>query len=186
MMATISAMGRMERAASAPPAPPSRITNPANPARMVWPASMLAKRRTERLIGRVRKEITSIGISRISRYQGACGTNSLKKLKPCLAKPVTITTAMTRQASENVTAIWLVTVKLPGTIPKKLQNSTKMNSEKTKGKNLRPSWPVAEWIMLATNSYEISAIDWVLLGTSRPGLTARLRNRLAAMTTITI
>ena len=63
---------------------------------------------------------------------------------PCLAKPVPITITITRQASEKVTAIWLVTVKLPGTMPKKLQNSTKTNKVKTKGKNFSPSSPVAE------------------------------------------
>ena len=49
-------------------------------------------------------------------------------------------------------AIWLVTVKVPGTMPKKLQQTTKMNSVKTKGKNFSPLGPVVEWIMLATNS----------------------------------
>ena len=105
---------------------------------MVWPASMLAKRRTERLIGRVRNEITSIGTSRISRYQGACGTNSFRKPMPCFMKPTTITSRITSEARAKVTAIWLVTVKLPGTMPKKLLNSTKMKRVKTKGKIFEP------------------------------------------------
>ncbi len=67
-------------------------------------------------------------------------------------KPTTITRRMTKAASAKVIAIWLVTVKLPGIMPKKLQNSTKMKSVKMKGKYLSPSSPVAEWIMLATNS----------------------------------
>ena len=71
---------------------------------------------------------------------------------PCFMKPTTITTPITRQASARVTAIWLVTVKLPGTMPKKLLHNTKMKRVKTKGKNFNPSSPVAEWIMLATNS----------------------------------
>ena len=58
---------------------------------MVWPASMLAKRRTERLMGRVKKEITSIGTSREQDVAAPAGTNSLRKPMPCLMKPVTIT-----------------------------------------------------------------------------------------------
>ena len=96
-------------------------------------------------------EMNSIGISRISRYQGACGTKSLRKPMPCLAKPTKITVSITRPASAKVTAIWLVTVKPPGIMPKKLQHSTKMKSVKTKGKKRRPSEPVVEWIMSETN-----------------------------------
>ena len=59
---------------------------------------------------------------------------------------------MTTAASENVTAIWLVTVKAPGIMPKKLQNSTNMKSVKTNGKNTSPSSPAVDLIMLATNS----------------------------------
>ena len=55
-------------------------------------------------------------------------------------------------AKASVTAIWLVTVKLPGNMPKKLLHKTKMKSVKTKGKNFRPSLPAAEWMILATNS----------------------------------
>src|SRR6201996_8487642 len=117
---------------------------------------------------------------------GALGTNSMKKRMPCLAKPVRITTSMTVQASARVTAIWLVTVKLPGTMPKKLQHSTNMKRVKTKGKNFSPSSPVAEWIMLETNSYDISAMDWPRVGTRRFGFTASDRNSDDTATTITI
>src|SRR6185437_773486 len=166
MMATISAIGAIDSSESTPPAPPSRTTKPPNTASIVCPASMLAKSRTERLIGRVRNEMTSIGTSRIRRYQGAFGTKSLRKPKPCLTKPVTMTVRMTSEARENVTAIWLVTVNEPGIMPKKLLNSTKTKIVKTKGKKRRPSSPVEDCIMLATNSYDISAIDWVREGTS--------------------
>ena len=71
---------------------------------------------------------------------------------PCFRKPTTMTSRMTNEASANVTAIWLVTVKLPGTMPKKFEHNTKMKSVKTKGKNFSPSSPVEVWIMLATNS----------------------------------
>jgi len=37
-----------------PPAPPSATTNPANTWSIVWPASMFANRRTDRLIGGLR------------------------------------------------------------------------------------------------------------------------------------
>jgi len=119
---------------------------------MVWPASMLAKRRTLRLTRRVRNEITSMGISSQMRYQGALGTKSFRKPMPCLMKPTTTTVVKTSTVSAKVTRIWLVTVKDHGTRPMKFENSTKKKIANTKGKNANPSLPIVEWIMFATNS----------------------------------
>src|SRR5690242_9583915 len=153
---------------------------------MVWPASMLANRRTERLIGLVRKEMISIGTSSSSKRIGACGTKSFRKPMPCLTKPVMMTARMTTAASANVTQIWLVTVKDHGTSPKKLANKTNMKIVKTKGKKIRPSSPAAELIMLATNSDESSAMDWALDGTRERRDMAIGRNSETAATTMTM
>ena len=91
MIATIRNIGATESAERMPPAPPSPTTKPPNTFSMVWPASMLANRRTERLIGRVKNEMISIGTSSGSRTKGASGTNSLRKPMPCVMKPVTMT-----------------------------------------------------------------------------------------------
>ena len=53
----------MNTKGSQPAAMPSEITKPANTFNSVWPASMLAKRRTLSEIGRDRYEIISIGTS---------------------------------------------------------------------------------------------------------------------------
>src|ERR1700732_3205563 len=70
--------------------------------------------------------------------------------------------------SATVTINWLVTVNEKGISPIMLANSTNMNSVNTKGKNFIPSLPAELRTVLATNSYDISAIDC-----SRPGTTAR-------------
>ncbi len=63
----------------------SDTTKPANTFSVMWPASMLAKRRTDRLIGRDRKEITSIATTSGSSTPGTpLGTKRLKKCRPCL------------------------------------------------------------------------------------------------------
>ena len=59
---------------------------------------------------------------------------------------------ITSSASAAVTMMWLVTVNPPGTMPMRLQMSTKMNSENTSGKNFMPSWPTFSRTVFATNS----------------------------------
>ncbi len=155
MIATISTMGAMDSSDRTPPAAPSATTKPPNTASMVWPASMLANRRTERLMGRVRKEITSIGISRISIGHGALRHEQLEEADPVLrSKPTTITIRTTTSASAKVTVIWLVTVKLTDG----RQNSEQVRAQheheqrEDERKILQPFVPAADWIMLATNS----------------------------------
>ena len=75
----------------AKPRKPSEKTKPANTCIMVCPAIMLAKSRTERLIGRARKDTTSIGTRSGARKFGTPdGRNYLKKRCLCLMSPMTI------------------------------------------------------------------------------------------------
>ena len=66
-----------------------------------------------------------------------CGTNRLKKWKPCLAKPMTSTSVKLRIASTPVMVRWLVTVNgctptsATGSMPSRLAARMNMNSEKT-------------------------------------------------------
>ena len=70
------------------PAVKSVATKPAKIFNAMWPASMLAKRRTERLIGREMKEITSIATIRGRSQAGTPdGTKRPKKCAPCLNRP---------------------------------------------------------------------------------------------------
>src|ERR1051326_8919817 len=101
---------------------------------MVCPASMLANKRIDRLMGRAANEMISSGTRNILMANGALGTNSLKKPKPWRQKPVTMTVRITSAVSAKVMAIWLVTVKATGISPKPLQNSTNMKIEKMSGK----------------------------------------------------
>src|SRR5579859_7438753 len=71
-------------------------------------------------------------------------------------------------------------------MPIKLPNSTNMNSEKMKGKYLRPSVPTLSRIILATNSYISSAIDCQRPGTRARPLTDRVRKAVDRITATTI
>ena len=59
-MATVMPSGRIAPTTPMVPNAHSETTKAANTFSVMWPASMLAKRRTERLTGRDRNEITSI------------------------------------------------------------------------------------------------------------------------------
>ena len=64
------------------------VIKPANTFNVMCPASILANKRTERLIGRERNEITSINTTRGTSAPGIPeGTKSFKKPKPCFMKP---------------------------------------------------------------------------------------------------
>ena len=70
--ATIKARGKI-------PAKPKGRTNPAKTFSNVWPASILAKSLTDKLIGRDKYEIISIGIKIGNRYQGSPGITKKEK-----------------------------------------------------------------------------------------------------------
>ncbi len=63
-----------------------------------------------------------------------------------------VTPMNTTSAMAKVTMMWLVTVKVNGIIPIRLQNRMNMNSEKMNGKYFMPAVPTLSRIMLATNS----------------------------------
>ena len=97
-----------------PPMPieASSTTKPANTLSTMWPASMLPNRRSPRLTGRDRNEITSITEMKGRITIGTPdGTKSLNQPRPCLVMPTMITSRITKTASVAVTTTWLVTVK---------------------------------------------------------------------------
>ena len=68
---------------------------------------------TDRLIGRDKYEMISIGISRgHSATETPGGTKNVKKWTPCLTKPRIVTPTNTTAARAKVTMMWLVKVKL--------------------------------------------------------------------------
>ena len=66
--------------------------------------------------------------------------------------PMIVTPMNTTIASAKVTMMWLVTVKLHGTSPKRLANRMNMNSVKTNGRNGRAPCPALVSTMSTTNS----------------------------------
>ncbi len=79
---TISNCGAAASTVYRPPALPRATTKPAITFNIVWPASMLANRRIERLIGRAQKDMISSGTRNSTMARGAFGTNNLKKPSP--------------------------------------------------------------------------------------------------------
>ncbi len=88
---------------AATPAPSNAATKPAMTFSVIWPASILAKRRTERLTGRVAKETISTNTMN-GRRIGVTpeGTKTLRKWSPCRKKPIPITNEITMMASAKV------------------------------------------------------------------------------------
>ena len=92
-------------------APSSSTTKPPKTFSVMWPASILAKRRMEWLTGRDRKEMISIGTTKGMIHQGTPeGTKRRRKPKPFLMKPVTMTVVNTISASVTVMMMCVVTV----------------------------------------------------------------------------
>ena len=117
------------------PKKPSAETNPAKTFSKVWPASMLAKSLTDRLIGLLRYEIISITTINGNKTIGTpLGTKSFKYPSPCLINPIIVTPININAANTKVTMMWLVTVKEYGIIPNMLQNKTNINKENMKEK----------------------------------------------------
>ena len=63
-MAIVINSGRMEPAMPTKPRLVSETTKPANTFSVMWPASMLANKRTDREMGRERNEMISIAVTR--------------------------------------------------------------------------------------------------------------------------
>ena len=80
---------------------------------MMCPAVMFAAKRTERDMGLARYANNSIKIMRGAISIGVPeGKKNLKKLVPCLQKPIKVTARKINALREKVIAIWLVTEKL--------------------------------------------------------------------------
>ena len=84
--------------------------------------------------------------------------------KPCLAIAIKVTSMKIKNDIAKVTIIWLVQVKLYGSIPSKFPNKININKEKINDKYFIPSFPILSPIMSAINSYDNSTNDWPLLG----------------------
>ena len=94
------------------PYAPKRTVNNAKTLSMVCPAIILANKRTERLTGLERYEITSMGMRMGAMKRGApSGKKNLKNFKPCLINPMAVTATNTMVANPKVKIIWLVKVK---------------------------------------------------------------------------
>lgn len=93
---------------------PSEIIKPATTLSKTWPATMLAKRRTERVIGRIKNEKSSIakiiGAIQVGTPLGKNIWRNPKNPLRQIAKIVMVKNA--NIAKESVTTIWLVAVKL--------------------------------------------------------------------------
>ena len=91
----------------------------------------------DRLITLNEYETISIATNNGAKAIGAPeGKNNDNKWKPCVFIPIMFIAIKAIKANPKVTIIWLVTVKLYGIIPNKLQNKIK---EKMMSKSL---WPL--------------------------------------------
>ena len=114
---------------------PSGMTNPPMTFNNVCPAIILANNLTLRLNGRVKYEITSITMISGERTIGTpAGKKNEKNLKPCFMNAMNVTMRKIATAMVSVTAMWLVKVKLYGTIPIKFPKRTNIKIEKISGK----------------------------------------------------
>ena len=93
---------------------PREIMKPATTLSNTWPATMLAKRRTESVIGRIKNEKSSIAkITGAIHIGTPLGKNMCKNPKnPFLAMAKIVIAKNETIAKESVTITWLVAVKL--------------------------------------------------------------------------
>ncbi len=69
---------------------------------------------------------------------------------------INVTKIKMKNEIAKVTIIWLVQVKLYGSIPKRFPSKINMNKEKMKDKYFIPSFPILSPIIPAMNSYDNS------------------------------
>ena len=119
----------------------------------MWPASMLAKRRTERLIGRDRNEIISIGDDQRQQHAGhAVRHEQLEEAEAVLVEAVDDDRADHQHRQREGDDDLAGDGEEIGNMPSMLATSTNMNSENTSGKNFMPCVPAPSRSMSATNS----------------------------------
>ena len=93
---------------------PKEIINPATTFNKTWPATMLAKRRTERVTGRIKNEKSSmVKITGAIHIGTPLGKNICRNPNnPFLNKAKIVMVKNAIIAKESVTTTWLVEVKL--------------------------------------------------------------------------
>lgn len=75
------------------------------------PASIFANKRTDKLIGLLKKDIISITTNKGNKKTGMPdGANIFRNPNPFFAKPTIVTPINITIAKKNVTITWLVTV----------------------------------------------------------------------------
>lgn len=126
VIATITTMGNSCITKKIPPAANIFQAKVAKILSKVWPAIIFANNLTDNATTRNIYEISSIGTRRGDNASGAPGgKNKLKKCIPCFFKPIIFKPIKVAIPSPNVNIIWLVTVKVYGTIPNTLQKKIK-------------------------------------------------------------
>lgn len=167
---------------------PKERINPAMIFNNTCPATMLAKRRTERVTGLIKYDINSMTNNSGARGKGTPLGNSIfkKPMKPFLliAKPVTTVNEII--AKQKVTISWLVAVKLYGVRPIEFDAMIKQNKVKTRGKNLLPSLPIEPFTIPKIRLYIDSATTCGFEGTIAFFLVAKSMNIIARAVAITI
>jgi hypothetical protein len=156
-----------------PPLPNICQANPASIFKRVWPAIIFANNRIDKLRTRAAYETVSIRIIKGAINTGHPGGKKIPKnpnlciLAPTIFTPIKLAAAMAR-----VTARELVTVKLYGTIPTKLDTNIKENTVKTYGtktKNILCFAAVFSLTMPPTNPTMLSENDCTVVDGTRPG-----------------
>ena len=118
-----------------PPAPNIVQAKPAKIFNKQWPDIILAKRRSANDTTRKLYDTNSIIISKGARAKGAPGGRNKQSMwKPCVLIPIILMAIKEKEAKPNVTTMWLVTVKLKGIIPNKLQKKIKLKIVNKTGK----------------------------------------------------
>ena len=122
--------------------PPADNIVQAKPARIFnkqWPDIILANNRKANETTRKLYETTSITTSNGANASGApAGKNKDSIWKPCVLIPITLIPKKAKIANPKVTTIWLVTVKLKGIIPTRLQKNMNEKILKRTGKYRGP------------------------------------------------
>lgn len=127
-MAKITINGKICNIVNKPPAPSIVQANPAKIFNKQWPDIILANKRNASDTTRNEYETNSIITNKGANANGAPGgKNNDNRWTPCVLIPIIFIDKNAKMAKPSVITIWLVTVKLYGIIPIKLQK--KMNEK---------------------------------------------------------
>jgi hypothetical protein len=101
----------------------------------VWPAIILANKRTDKEIGLKMYETNSIGTNKKANPKELPpGKNKFKKFDPCIFKQIIFIPIKIAKAKLKVMIKWLVIVKLYGTNPITFEIKTNKKIDNIKGK----------------------------------------------------